>query len=398
MAFADLFLEGASRGAQMRRMREQAAHEDESRKLEIARLKLEGKFKQHQLAGERFKALEGTEPPIPMVQHSPVDFPQIDFPEEYGGGSAPGFSMTPRTPSEILKERLATLTMEGKAKALENDIPTSAFQSDFLQRMGINPQAESVDPAMLTAGASMYGADQRLKGSKLTAGSRVQAANIAAGAIAGLPPTANQDGIGMWAGQLAEGRTTIGQIPDRQPGFPKGGYRTAVMLRLHQTGQKPLPPAMLEKMNSFIPAETAIAKLEDTLDRYANPNLSPGERAQALLQFRAEREGFTRLVGRAMGEKGVFTDQDAAAFATLLAPNVLITGVAPGFAKDRLGEVRKVMENIREREFAGYFNNAPGAPGANPPQGQGQPQRGLNPAASRVIQDLGDSQLEVEEE
>lgn len=109
---------------------------------------------------------------------------------------------------------------------------------------------------------------------------------------------------------------------------------------------------MRSKLNQFIAAKTALQAYEETLKEYTQASYvsDPIGTEKIRQRLSAQADGFTRIVGRALGEKGVFTDRDAENFRKIIGPGTFVTTVAPSFAWDRLAKAKEVLAEIGEAE------------------------------------------------
>jgi hypothetical protein len=357
MGFTEAFLKGHASGLAAKQQREQHEADLERRKLERDELALRIKKSKHddavsdyelrrKDAETQYSLLNGSGDPEDENAPEPeaVQFPSFNNPDT-GETVSPGFKAQPLSARKILSSRLAAMRLEGATKNETEAVPVPK---------GVVPGVEGkVHPKLLTAATEM--AQSRMTAST-AASNRENAMNIAE-----LPYT-KMGGSGGSIDQIADavhgGQYKITDVPSKM--------RTQVMSSLADRGKVVIPPNVREKLDAFNPAVSALDKLEVTLNAATNPKAGAAERAAALLQFRAESSGFTRLVGRSLGEKGMFTDQDAAAFERLMSTGVAGAVLAPDMAKKRLSDLRDFIGQIQEREIGEFFSrqgNAGKVPG-----------------------------------
>lgn len=159
--------------------------------------------------------------------------------------------------------------------------------------------------------------------------------------------------VPTYANQVATGQIKVSEVPGV-------ALKKAVLAHMGMGDIAVPSKALLDKMDQYTPAIAAVAKIEGTLKTYMDPNTPAIKRAEALAQFDTERNALSRHVGRNFGEKGVFTDQDKKDFARLLAPGTMATAIFPSFARNRLNELKKLVDDIKTREFE-QFQDRTGA-------------------------------------
>jgi hypothetical protein len=140
--------------------------------------------------------------------------------------------------------------------------------------------------------------------------------------------------------------------------------RTDVLSDRVERGKLFVPPSVRKQLAAYSPARKAIDHLETTLEEYLkNPNV------ETYAQYSATRDGITRVEGRALGEVGVFTDQDSANFKKLTSVNPAMALAMPDMARERIKNARKLLEDVGEAKFGDYLK----AFDRNAGVGQGKP-------------------------
>lgn len=155
----------------------------------------------------------------------------------------------------------------------------------------------------------------------------------------------DDDAVTEWAKKLSMPGTTvsIANVPM--------GLRNLVMKKLGASDAVLMSKPMMDKFAQFIPAEAAINELDAAVDEYSKSSITedPVQTAVLGLKLKAKIGAFSRLIGRATGEKGVFTDEDAQAFKDYLAPlGILGATLDPDMAKSSLADARALMQKTKE--------------------------------------------------
>jgi hypothetical protein len=145
-----------------------------------------------------------------------------------------------------------------------------------------------------------------------------------------------------------------------------------------------VPPTVRKQLAAYSPARKALDSLEADLDAYLK---NPGVETWA--QYSATRNGITRVEGRALGEVGVFTDQDSSNFRDLTSVNPAMAIAMPEMAKGRLQKARKLLEDVGEAKFGDYlkaFDRNSGVREGKPSQQPSQKKatHRWNPATGKV--------------
>jgi hypothetical protein len=229
-------------------------------------------------------------------------------------------------------------------------IPEGAIDKELLQKIESNVPI----PAEMGGGnmpksaaelvAKVFSEGQANKRTAQSAGATVQAANIRADATKAARAVPEQDDeiLSSLAQQVASGQLKPSQIP----GKPE--YKRAVLAKIGMSGTAIPDPKFLEKMDQFSTAQSMMGSLTESINNFKNAK-GIVESTKALAQVSAEREAFSRLVGRSLGEKGVFTDQDKEDFARVLTTSTPVLAWAPSWSEERAKRLGKVMETVRKR-------------------------------------------------
>ena len=273
-----------------------------------------------------------------------------------------GISMTPT----MLQEEMALATEGERQKAEAQNLPIPQWLAESLGRpeaagTRVPPSmAQHVDPlltqppelgggqvseAQANLNKDVYGQKEATKRAGIAANTRVQVAGMRTGNALQLPPEA----IDAMANQVATGQVQLSTIP------VGGGVRIRVLINLATRGTAIPDKEILSKSMAFSDALSAVEELKSKLDVLINTDpVNVVDYGRALIEFDAMRNSFARNVGRSLGEKGVFTDQDKADFARLLGFGMPVTAVVPQFSRDRLLSLESFMSKTYERNFAAY--------------------------------------------
>jgi hypothetical protein len=363
MAFADSFIHGFDVGHKRKLDQLRLEQEAEDRKLMVSKHKLEiDRIKIHDKEAARKASFDEAE-----FYNKMFEVPggtEVQVPE--GGYGQPATSIQPTgMKSHLLgladierQKRMRTVSPELSKAA---GVPAGEYDADVLREAG--------DTARTTATRASTEREGALNRQNQLRVASIYSANKGTTAAAGGgTPEAELDN---WAKMLNSGEATLSQVPLGR----NGSFRNAVIQRLMGGNMAVMTPKMQEKLTQFIPANAAVDKIEETLSRMLN---SEGlEKGAASLQLAAEVKGLSRLVGRSIGEKGVFTDQDKNDFATLMMPGgsswtaPVIAMMAPEMAADRLKNLRALMARVKQREFAGVEERTGGR--TLPGSGQEEP-------------------------
>lgn len=162
------------------------------------------------------------------------------------------------------------------------------------------------------------------------------------------------------AGQQAAGDRAEAAEAGRERRFQEGQDRSdarfwAAQDRLRETFGTKQDTAFQGKMDNYYAAEEALANIEGAMKRYQDTSLlSPMKKALAANALNAYANGLSTIIGRNLGERGVFTDQDRATFRQIITPGLLLTEVAREEAEKRLNDLRSLLARVKAREIDAY--------------------------------------------
>lgn len=104
-----------------------------------------------------------------------------------------------------------------------------------------------------------------------------------------------------------------------------------------------------QAFDAFIPIEESFRKFRET------SLLNPVDKAMAGAQLNSEVQAMSRTIGRALGEKGVFTDADKADFATFIYPGLVLSTLRPEDAEKRLNGAKAVINRAIARQAKTFY-------------------------------------------
>lgn len=174
---------------------------------------------------------------------------------------------------------------------------------------------------------------------------------------------ADETAVQEWAKRLSTAQAKMSEVPM--------GLRNLVVKQMGYDGNAIMTPALMEKFSQFIPAKAALDELEAATNAYADSSFSdnPVDAATKALLLKNKVAAFSRLVGRATGEKGVFTEGDKGDFMNYIAPlGLLGATVSPDLARQAIGNARTLMSKIETNNFklASTPHPMPGGPTPQP--------------------------------
>jgi hypothetical protein len=172
--------------------------------------------------------------------------------------------------------------------------------------------------------------------------------------------------ITAMASQVVSGQITYGSVPAR--------YKPAVSALVAAQGGSIIPGKVRERMTEFNSADAALESIESALVRWEQAQ-TPEEKTKAAINFNGKVQGFSTIIGRSVGNKGVFTDQDQARMESTIQGFPGKAGVAyslsdPEETKRRLSEVHGLFNEISTREFDQYLSGSAGWRPGNDISGQ----------------------------
>lgn len=123
-------------------------------------------------------------------------------------------------------------------------------------------------------------------------------------------------------------------------------------------GFKIVPPKVREELVKVDQAESIVDQFEKSLLDFVED-----KSAKNAFRLSVQRNAFARKLGRALGEVGVFTDQDKADFARLISPGgVPIAAVSEDISFQAIQDIRELFNSVRERQLSGAFKAFPDSP------------------------------------
>ena len=147
-------------------------------------------------------------------------------------------------------------------------------------------------------------------------------------------------------------------------------------------GSRIVPPKAREELKKIGQAESIVDQFEKTLLDFVED-----KSAKNAFRLSTQRNAFARKLGRALGEVGVFTDQDKQDFARLLSPGgVVIAAVSDDIAFQAIDDMRELFNRVRQREIEGVFREFPRDGGK--PKEAPKPAPSTNDRIKELLKDL----------
>lgn len=154
---------------------------------------------------------------------------------------------------------------------------------------------------------------------------------------------ASSSAAAIWSDAIAGGEATVANIPP--------ALRTGVLAERVSRGQVFVPPKVRDQLAAYKPAQEAMAELSRTMNDYIDSGFDPNK---AIL-LEAQRDGLTRLIGRGMGEVGVFTDQDSENMKSLTSSGFIQAKLFPEAAKTKMRQAQKLIDTVGDAKFGSYM-------------------------------------------
>lgn len=290
--------------------------------------------------------------------------PVVDIPE--GGYGAPPTQIQPRTREQVLRDNLASKIQERRATA-GIDREAQQVNIDDSTAEEIEVPAGKYDREALTA------IDQQRDRKAADVRAREQNATTlaAANARAGGDDADADETATHYAEMLASGEIkTISGVPKDR------GLRTKVVNKMFDLKLAILTPKLEAKIDHFNEARSSLDHIASAMENLkAAKGFMPN--SEAALQLEAEINGLSRSVGRAMGEKGVFTDADKNDFASIMGfaagvfpgSAAIAALVAPGASEKRVQRLYELMDRVKDREITNFGKRTGGRyPGGMAPK------------------------------
>lgn len=156
------------------------------------------------------------------------------------------------------------------------------------------------------------------------------------------------DPIDAMTEQLLTNQLSYKEIPSK--------LRPLVSLRVAQKNGIIIPPQLQEKLNQFSEARGVTSTVYDGLEDYVTAK--GAAKVEAGYRLVNEVEGLTRIVGRAMGERGVFTDADKKDFTRIMSPGKILTLTTPELAQRWVRNVEEIFNRVENNRLQGFYRRA----------------------------------------
>ena len=155
----------------------------------------------------------------------------------------------------------------------------------------------------------------------------------------------------LWSDAVANGEAKLTEVPPI--------LRSLVLKAKVDNGDTFVPPAVRKNLSEFNQGLAAVEEAKKWMEKYiASGDISDG------LMFRSKLKGFGTLVGRSVGNNGVFTDQDQERVETLLSPVPVLGAMgaplAPGMSREAMRGVEELLDDVRTRNFDSYISKVGG--------------------------------------
>lgn len=393
------FVRGFESGRRIREARERAEQEKEDRdlarqklKFEMDRLKILDKESARRAVieeAEFMSKMPGAPGPGGEEQpHAPLEIPE-------GGFGQPARTITPPTSGQTLQAQIAGKIKEARALrhrtvdggvAERLGVPPGEYDSDILGAMTKRSESDSDNAASMAR--EQAGNRTQLQTTAMNNRTQIEVAKLNAagrggGTGSGPDGSFTDQDAANYATMLSSGEARLSQVPTK--------VRTAVINKMFGMNLAASTPALEKKVDEFTGAQAALDKIAGSLKRFTEA--SGVEKIGAGLQYKVDITALSRLIGRSLGEKGVFTNQDKEDFEQIvgIGTKIPIVGAAAGayfapeLAADRIEQLKALMERVKERTF----QNFAGRTGGRLPQGAVQAPPGM--AGPRTAKELYDS-------
>lgn len=295
--------------------------------FEFQKLDSERKFKQSELAhqwdrAQAFKNMRNPTPGKPFSLQLPM-----------------GVDQPPMDVQPVTYDDLQQSEVDSDARHLSNSMALKAAPGEAPETYQIPPgfglpgiDGTSQPAPIIAAATSMHNARQAAAAQD-SRGERDRA------------PVVLRDIVGNVTGVL--NRQTMEITPIGQQGM-----RTATA-----------PSSEFDKLDEGTAALNAVNAVKDGVVEFQRTSiLNPIDKAMSSVRLNNTMTALSRTVGRAMGEKGVFTDQDKADFTKFLGPGIIFSTLAPEEQTKRIeladGLIKKMIKT-RVKTFYQRYGSLP---------------------------------------
>lgn len=188
--------------------------------------------------------------------------------------------------------------------------------------------------------ASRVAMEGAMYGSMLGSGGTGRAQGFLGGADMGI-----NDPIDSFVEQVLTNQLEFTAIPAK--------LKPLVSLKIAQTGGVIVPEKLQGKLMQFTEAKEAVDTVQQAIQSYTSAEGT--EAMWAAYNLNSKIDGLTRIVGRALGEKGVFTDADKADFRKLMSPGLLFTLSSPERASKWIEQVNGILNRVEQQQLQGFY-------------------------------------------
>lgn len=166
--------------------------------------------------------------------------------------------------------------------------------------------------------------------------------------------------------------------------------KNAVLIRAADDNFLPVPKELKKTLDSYGPAYAGIQTLKNRIDDFESKKVWDDlwGTYKALDDLVATSSAITRVVGRTLGEKGVFTDRDAETFKGIMAKGAAITAGDINWIRTKVSQTEQFIDLTRDYVIQQYdqysqgstakpnFGAATGGPLTPPPGPAAKPSGG----------------------
>jgi hypothetical protein len=158
-------------------------------------------------------------------------------------------------------------------------------------------------------------------------------------------PGNTTDPVESFAEQVLSNQLEITAVPSK--------LRPLVSMHIANSGGIIIPKPLQTKLMQFTEAREAVDTIYDSIEAYQQAR--GVNKVWAAHKTSSTVSALTRLVGRSLGEKGVFTDADKADFTRLLSPGTVLTLTSPDRAQAWVKQVEALMNRVESEQLQGFY-------------------------------------------
>lgn len=115
-------------------------------------------------------------------------------------------------------------------------------------------------------------------------------------------------------------------------------------------------------MSDFGKAEESISEIQRALKRFHDTSImNPIDKWVATKELKEKIPALSTGIGRALSERGVFTDKDRAVFNGIITPGLVWSELQPHEAQKRIHDLQALLNRTKQREINAYRQINPGS-------------------------------------